>query len=317
MKKVKKVVSDPADDWIMPLGFGGIMLISVGVFLAYVVARDESGNESVALFIVGNLMILMTLIIGFVYVRGAPEVMVNEREVVLRRFFWTRKIPKKHIELIHDDQKSYFRFLIYWSYTESTIIELKTGEKIIMYDFLYDGFGRVKKALKALVNEEWVIDSPKQKIKAVNRHEILLEKFSSLKGRIISFNIAFLIGMNLFMISKSFIDKVDLTIDRVFILIALNAFFFWLFGSWSFYVSYSDDFLLIKNRLWFWYRKYYRVKDIDKIIHQSGIHREPASIMFKLKNGITTSRFPMDTYRNRDWERLYSIIDELGIPRRD
>ncbi|WP_462247976.1 hypothetical protein [Ekhidna sp.] len=313
MSKVKKVVSDPADNWIIPLGVGGGMLIAVGAFLAYIVAKDETGQTSILMFILGNVMILSSLIIVFMYVKSAPEVMVNENEVVLRRLFWVHKIPRSKIKNVHVEQKSLFRFLFNWSYTESTIIELKNGNEIVLYDFLYEGFGRTKKALKFLLIDSWPATQPKPTIQPIGKHEGLGDNFISVKGRPIGFNLIMLVGFNMLFLYDYIVENDNVDLAGILIHLVGNIFFIWLFGSRSFFLVFDERIIQIRNRYWFWIKKSYRVGDIEKVVYQDLIHREPPSILFKLKNGKITSRFPMETFKNKDWEFFFSKLEQLGI----
>jgi hypothetical protein len=233
-------------------------------------------------------------------------------DIVVKYLFKRIVIKTDQVQTIHLSQKSDYQFLFIGMQMDSTIIELKNDKKLIFWDFMYEDFGRVKRALDLSIKPDKLerlnaLRREKAKVTPINREDLSTENFVALKGNgIFNFYGILLVGM---------LGVFIMGIDRENYLRSIFGYIFIVFGV-GFHLNYfriSENYFQVKNHVWFWKTFTYRLDDILEIIHEHPM-RSPESIRIRLKNFHTSGLQQAGSFTEKHWIDLKERLDKLNIP---
>jgi hypothetical protein len=307
-----KVSSNPNIVQILVVfGAGGIVFVSLGTFIIFIVAPEYALNKQIGLTLIGLGFYTFSLFASIGYFKAAPSITVTLDEVSIKYINKTKTIKTEEIKTIRLSQKSYYRFLFFSVPMESTIIELKNGDSIVFWDFLYEQFGGVKNALNLSIQPDKheklnEIRKSKRKIENVSSESLRSENFISLKGNgLLNFYGLVLVGMFGFLLynlnNENYVRAII-----IYPLIVLGS------GFHLHYYRISDNYFQIKNHIWFWKTLTYKLEDIIEIIHEHPTNT-PESIRVRLKNYYTTSLQPAGSYKDKHWKELKAELEKKNI----
>ena len=85
------------------------------------------------------------------------------------------------------------------------------------------------------------------------------------------------------------------------------------FGSNSYYFCISGSYLEIRNHVFPWYCKIYRLEDIETVEFRTGSFRRPDALRLKRKAGSWSGGFHAGSLRNKNWKALEKALRRRGI----
>ena len=294
------------------LGAGGLFFILLGTFIAFTVAPDYPLDKQLGLTAVGLGLYVFAIASSISYFKSTPEVVVTLEEVRIKHIYKSETINTDEISEVLLNQKSPYKFLFVRMQIESTIVVLKDGSSRIFWDFFYDEFSRVKNALNLSIdpNKYQKIEELQTKKKAISKpidkKELATESFIDFKGnRMFNFH-----GLLLAAMASIFLYR--MTEENMIRGIVIFTILLGVFGYHLHYFRLSDKYLQVRNFIWFWKSKTFRIEDIHEIIHEhpSGT---PESLRIRLKNFQTSSIQPAGSYRRKHWIELFKHLKRLNV----
>jgi hypothetical protein len=103
--------------------------------------------------------------------------------------------------------------------------------------------------------------------------------------------------------------------DKIAVFFIVNGMFYGLMGYQSNYFLMSDNYLQVRNYLWFWKKTTYRLTDINEVILEiPGKLSESAIIVLK---NYSTSLNPAGSLKDRHWIEFMEDLKKKGIKVRD
>jgi hypothetical protein len=201
-RSIMKVTSNPNVGQILVILLaGGLLFFLMGTFLIFIVAPDYPLTKQLGVSLVGGMFYIVAFLGSVNYFKSAPEITVTLDDIVVKYLFKRIVIKTDQVQTIHLSQKSDYQFLFIGMQMDSTIIELKNDKKLIFWDFMYEDFGRVKRALDLSIKPDKLerlnaLRREKAKVTPINREDLSTENFVALKGNgIFNFYGILLVGM--------------------------------------------------------------------------------------------------------------------------
>lgn len=294
------------------LVIGGLFFLLLGTFMIFMVAPEYPLPKQLGLVVLGLGSYTFAIGSAVNYFRSTPELTVTLDDICIKYIHKSVMIKTNDISEIHLNQKSEYKFLFFGMPMESTIIKLKNGTSFIFWDFLYDRFGRIKNAINLSIdpNKNQKLEELKKKkgsiIKPIDNRELTSEHFKSIKGNGI-FNfyglvLSVMLGAILYNMNEENMIR-GIVIYLLFV------------GLSEYHLHYfrvSENYFQIRNFIWFWKSKTFRLQDIQEIIHEHPT-KTPESIRVRLKNFHTTHLQPAGSYTEKHWLQLIDKLEELNV----
>lgn len=308
-----KVTSEPNVVQIFViLVAGGLFFILLGTFMIFMVAPDYPLNKQLGLTATGLGLYAFAIAAAINYFKSTPEVIVTLDELRIKHIYKSETIKSDDISEVLLNQKSAYKFLFVRMPMESTIVNLKDGSSRIFWDFYYDGFGRIKNALNLSIDPnkhqklEELRKKSKEIVKPIDKRELATENFIDFKGnRLFNFYglvLSVFLGYMLFNMNEE-------NMIRGFVVFAILV---GLSGYHLHYYRLSDNYFQVRNFIWFWKSKTFRIGDIQEIIHEHP-HNTPESLRIRLKNFHTSNLQPAGSYRGKHWKELFKHLRRLNV----
>jgi hypothetical protein len=297
-----------------------ILLALVGTSVTFYIAPQYDVTRRISLTLLGLASYLFSTLAIRHYLKEVPKIIISTTGITIKSLFTDLKVPLTDIDEVRLRQKMPLRFVFVSRPMESTIIVSKKHGEIIIWDDYYQNKNTlkfvVKKLGEELKNADFNLDDlteiqprPKVRLDKLNSNDIRLETFKEYKGNIfLNFNSVVFFGFMIFTLLKFKL----LTIG-VFLIV--NGLFYGLIGYQSNYFLMSDNYLQVRNYLWFWKKATYRLTDIDEVILEiPGKLSESARIVLK---NYSTSLNPAGSLKNKNWIELMQDLEKKGIKVRD
>lgn len=291
---------------------GGLFFILLGTFIIFMVAPAYPLNKQLGLTVIGLGFFAFAIAAAVNYFKSTPEVSVTLDELRIKHIYKSEIIKSDDISDVLLNQKSTYKFLFVRMPMESTIVNLKDGSSRIFWDFYYDGFGSIKNALNLSIDPnkhqklEELRTKSKEIVKPIDKRELLTENFINFKGsRIFNFYglvLSVFLGFMLYNMNEE-------NMIRGIVVFTL------LLGASGYHLHYfrlSDNYFQVRNFIWFWKSKTYRIEDIQEIIHEHP-HKTPESLRIRLKNFHTSKLQPAGSYREKHWKELFKHLQRLNV----
>ncbi len=96
-----------------------------------------------------------------------------------------------------------------------------------------------------------------------------------------------------------------------YVFLTLSVLFTFSIGFCTFYLSYNDEYLVIKNSIYFWYNKRIKFSDILGVYYQSG-YRAPLRIFITLKD-FSKQSFIVESVGSNNIEKINQVFLHHGI----
>jgi hypothetical protein len=273
---------------------------------------NKSGTNNIAGMWIGLLFLTMCVFLFYTITKWAGIIRVYDEMITVNGILKRRKITKEEIRSIDFFAVKNLGSISGNSTTITTVIELTTGERIVLADFLYRNMCEIKQALNEQFKEKIKPFGPINKNRSnaalITTDEVFAgNQFTSING-------IFLYGTAAGIVILGIAGKhIDASVFVPFIVI--ESMFYFGFGYQMYYFIISNDQLIIKNHFWFWYKRTYELDDIIEMNFEQPYRRSKAL-------RITTKDFKTNLYsagslRKRNWLALKETAITLDMPYRD
>jgi hypothetical protein len=297
---------------IMILVVSGLLFILLGTFIIFMIAPDYPLSNQLVLTATGLGLYTFAFAAAVNYFKSTPKVIVTLDELQIKHLWKSETIMTDKISEVLLNQKSLYKFLFISMPMESTIVNLKDGTSRTFWDFYYDRFGRIKNALNLSIDPnkhqklEELRSKSKEIVKPIDKRELAIENFIDFKGnKMFNFYGVFLSVMAGILLNT-------MTEENVIQGIVIFTFLLAVSGYHLHYFRLSDKYFQVRNFIWFWKSKTYRIEDIQEIIHEQP-HNTPESLRIRLKNFHTSNLNPAGSYRGKHWKELFKHLHRLNI----
>ncbi|MGV4460279.1 hypothetical protein ACQ1Q5_01960 [Ornithobacterium rhinotracheale] len=197
---------------------------------------------------------------------------------------------------------------------EVTEIVFDDGKKLILPYYFYQNLKDLNLLLYQVVQRDEHYNPIE--IKPMLKRETFNEKRTEYKGNhLFNFNNAlmlFILGISTLLFPKTLFPLSIILILPIFFIV----FFYGINGQQSYYLVFSQQYLIIKNLYFPWYFKAYRIQDIHEIIFERGA---PNNVNNQI--GIVLKDFSYThfyTYYNRkSFEKIRTELAQRNIALRD
>jgi hypothetical protein len=238
----------------------------------------------------------------YFYFNNSPSIKINSSSINLNKLGKLETVEFSDVETVELKQKSSISFLGRSYLAESTILKLKSGQQLIIWDDFYRNIDDLKRRLndiKSTLNPNRVTQKPPIQESVIPSNEI----FKCIKGRLLT-NFEFLtflaIGIMMFFVIFMVPNAPTLFLLGVVVVI------FFLIANQLHYFKISDVHFEVKNHIYWWSTTTVSIKDIQEI-SSFGIGIKV------MKNDFSSNTFKAVTLRAKHFEELKIIFVKLGI----
>jgi len=318
----KKIVESHRDagQAILIIGTAVIFFGLLGTFITFYIAPQYELTKRIFLTLLGLGTYLFSILSLRHYLKEAPKIVISTSRITAKSLFFNREIPLSDIEDVGLRQKSPLQFVFMSVPMESTIIRSKAHGEIIIWDQYYENINKLKFTIEKIADkvkngdlnfDELTNVKPRPKVilDKLNPSDVRTERFKEYKGNIfLNFNSLVFFGFLIFTLVKFDLEKIE-----VFFIV--NGMFYGLMGYQSNFFLMSDNYLQVRNYLWFWKKTTYRLSDINEVILEiPGKLSESARIVLK---NYSTSLNPAGSLKNKHWIEFMNDLEKKGIKVRD
>ena len=301
------------------LFFGVIFFAIIGVFLIKFQIDNPDNPKRLFGLIAGFGIIGFSLFALTYFLRIFPTVTITTEKIVLRSPFRRQEIKFKDIQSIGLMRKSPMTFLFITMPVESTSIMTKDFKEVIIWDDFYQNIHRVKyilekikEQIKAKQNDFTSLVSILKEKKSTNKiYDNRFEQHLEFKGIwVINYRGLMCWGMIGFFIIMIGI-KGNPNTGSIYFLSGISTFWYFVFGYQFFYYKLSDSYLTIKNHLWPWVNRNYKLTDIKEVIFEA-----PGKLPNSIKVRTTDYRirlYPGASLREKTFKEFEKELTRRGI----
>jgi hypothetical protein len=264
----------------------------------------------------GSILCFGTFGILYLLFRKFTVITIEKDKICLRNLFFRKLMPRNEIRSI--DLLGRKTLFAANNPGEVLKIDMNDGESY----FLFDGFYRNMPELKRVL-QDWYGDIvspkpvPKQKnkiLQSVPTHvEIAaMQKFSgnyltSINGILFYGICTGLVWMDFTIMTSNIFVYWNILLIVMPILMCYFA-----FGAQLYYFRMSDEFLVIENHLFFWYKRICRLEDIRGAVLESPYKRS-YTLRIRMVD-FTSKTYAAGSLRTADWRALAQKWKHLSIP---
>jgi hypothetical protein len=295
----------------MTFGLAGILI------LAGSRALSKSDNASFLLLVFGLVFLAMTVLIVRHYAK-----ILNTIEVALDGIEITGLINRKciswnEVQAFNLTGKEPERFMFTSLPMEAITILNKNGTKEIAFGKYYSNFDRLRTAfhfinLKIEKNEKITSDC----FIEVAREKPLISNLTDLRkfggNHLLTFNGLIAYGSIVFALWLIMFANNNMPILAGLIVLSILLLFGpGLYGYQLHYFKLNEEFLVVRNHLWFWQNDAYMIKDIREIVFEEP-HKMSTSLRV-ITNNYESKLYPAGSIRQKSWRKLSEEISAYGV----
>ena len=282
------------------LFIGGLLVMLLGACSVVSYFIRSYYNQSISSLSLGGFILLL---IGFAMIMGflvtVPRIKIGNKQLTITKeltenIFYAFEIESIDLLMIRGDEIG-------------CLILLTTGKEFFLADKYYKNAFQIK--------EEFAKQFSKHIISSINTPEaetlsniVLPQKFSGYQ--LSSFNgflFYFLITVSCLVFFK---EEMNLTIISA--VMTLQIFFYLLIGFQMNYFILHEDKLVIRNQLWFWYKKEYSLSNTLVVSFQI-FGKDTKALTITTKRNVQKT-FPASSLSKRTWLSLFDCFKKLGVP---
>ena len=229
---------------------------------------------------------------------------INEKEVIIKKVFSKKVIRIENIKnIVLSEINDSYEILV-----DRTRIQLKNDEIINLYSFKYQDFFKLKIILN-FINES--IKNENIKLEKMNLDSILPHKksfkinsYNKTKtfnfSHVLSFTGIFFYGL-VSISFYSFFSRETLNIYITLQIPVIITFLILLFSNDMNYFTISDNYLIVKNSIRFWEKKYFDLNEIESINIHRHFRQSGKTVVIKTKL-FENRTYSSDNLLNKHWE---------------
>lgn len=278
------------------------------VFIGKLFLESYISNEGYPLKIITAFIVLwgIALYVAIFYF-NIPTIEINNNTITFKTLFSKEQYPVQAITNIQLTGKFPIKFFFMPHYFEGMKLEFSDGAEKYLFDTYYRDLWKIKKYLHKLFNEH-ELQSP------VYNYFVRSE---TIKGNLLSLDGISIIWIFVAAVYLFLIYVYDLASGRTFNFISFLVVFLFLgmatsFGRFLNYVIFEQDRMIIRNYLFFWYKKIFAFKDIREVVFRDEYFRLPDGLRI-ITNEFQAHYYPFGIFNNNHWERLHNKLQEANI----
>jgi len=254
----------------------------------------------------GLIPLFLFLLAGFIYamfrfIIFAPSIELNRDFIKLNfsTYYW------KDLEKIELTGKRNFIFLMS---REGTLIKFKNQKQRIFLDSMYANNAQIKNFIQCVVINQ---SSYVTEVTPPQANEIVNEKFVQyVRCQLLNYRGIMLWGIVGLIIYGLIINshKPGLLLFLLILGVLFTSGISW----YLYYFKVSENYFVIKNPNFFWWRRIYRLSDIKEIVIEQK-DKMPMCLRV-IQKDFDSELFPASTLWGKDWRQLKAALQEKNIP---
>lgn len=290
---------------ILAFTFFSVFLFGILSFHMFNRFTEESKIKfDIPIFLIFCLFIFLLVTTTLFTLNFFSNIEVNQKEIIIKKLFSKKVIQIENIKnVILSEIKNSYEILV-----DSTRIQLKNDEIINLYSFKYQDFFKLKIILN-FIDES--IKSESIKIVKLNLDSILPQKKAfkiNSDNKTKTFNFSHILSVTgiifyglVVIILYPFFPIETLNIYTTLQTIVLITFLILLFSNEMNYFIISDNYLIIKNSIRFWEKKYFDINEIESINIHRHFRQSGKTVVIKTKL-FENRTYSSDNLLNKHWE---------------
>lgn len=290
---------------VLVFSFFSVFLFGILSFHMFNRFIEESRTKfDIPTFLVLSFFILLLITTTLFSINFFSIIEVNEKEVIIKKAFSKKVIRIDNIKnIILSEINDSYGILV-----DRTRIQLTNNEIINLYSFKYQDFFKLKIFLN-FINE--TIKSENLKIVKLNLDSILPQKKTfkiNSDDKTKTFNFSHVLSPTgiifyifILMIPYSFFSGESLNIYTTLQIPVLITFLILLFSNDMNYFTITDNYLIVKNSIRFWEKKYFELEEIESINIHRHFRQFGKSVVIKTKK-FENRTYSSDNLLSKHWE---------------
>jgi len=280
---------------------GLLSLITILIFKV----EYQKPNAPFKLFflpVIGFSVFMMGVKVLIDYLRATPDIEMQDGKLIVRRLRTKAEFLLEDITSI--EFSGVFDTEIPFASRDKTALRIQCGEKQWLF---FDDFYSNLWQLKMYLGKKWGTGDAYEVMPPL-RSEYQLESFQNHKGyQLFNLNGLLLWGLSSFFLYIYLSHKSGIVPAVLFFV-----FFFFLVSRLLYFFQTSENFLVVKNHNFFWFRNIYRLSDIRQVIIEQG-SKKPYTLRIVTKD-FKQSEYAASTLRKKHWNELAVVLRSKGIP---
>ena len=310
---------NPWNSFFVPLFFTVFLtLIGIGIgYLSYLELLNGKVDSIFKTPIYGSFILIGTsLILNIQYLQQLKSISITEKGILFKTLFSSKFHPWNTIQSI----KILDRNKVMGLDRESTSLKLKSGPQLVIPEIFYRNIGTIRKAL-LVISAALPTDQPVPFPIALKTHPTKqwtpepsqLTNMPRYSGNYsLTFNGIVLYGIGI-LLAMILINRGTSQNFTLMFLAALLFFvlFYSFIGHQAYYFYLDNKFLVVKNHLWPWVSKSYKINDIQEVVLESPYRMEKA-LRIVSKN-FESTLYSAGSLKKKTWDSLERKLGELNI----
>jgi len=282
-----------------------------GMLSFHMFCRVNEKFETVT-FLILCLFLILLVSTSLFAMSFFSNIIINENEININKLLSKRTLKFKDIKSTTISEIVELNGAL----VDRTQINLINGDIVNLYSFKYKNFYHLKIILNH-INELSNVENFKIKKLNFNTKESKRKDCKIDKGKTYNFShILSFSGLALyslvFIISYNLLKSENIKINDIVQSIFLISIFFLIFSYNTNYFVITKDFLIIKNSLRFWEKKYFELEQIESVNLEKYYRQISKTIIIKTKNFESIS-ISSDNLLSRDWNLLKNELKRNEI----
>ena len=290
---------------ILVFTFFSVFLFGILSFHMFNRFIEESKIKfDIPIFLIFCLFIVLLVTTTLFTLNFFSNIEVNQKEIIIKKLFSKKVIQIENIKnIILSEINNSYEILL-----DSTRIQLKNDEIINLYSFKYQDFFKLKIILNFI---EETIKNENIKIVKLNLDSILPQKKAfkiNSDNKTKTFNFSHILSVTgiifyglVGVILYHFFPTETLNIYTILQILVIITFLILLFSNDMSYFIITDNYLIVKNSIRFWNKKYFELEEIESINIHRHFRQFGKTVVIKTKQ-FENRTYSSDNLLNKHWE---------------
>ena len=255
-------------------------------------------------FLVLSFFIILLFSTSLFVLNFFSNIEINEDEIIIRKVFSKKHIKITNIKnIVISEINDSYEILV-----DRTRIQLTNDEFINLYSFKYQDFFKLKIILNFI---EETIKNENIKIVKLNLDSILPQKKAfkiNSDNKTKTFNFSHILSVTgiifyglVGVILYHFFPTETLNIYTILQILVIITFLILLFSNDMNYFIITDNYLIVKNSIRFWEKKYFDLNEIESINIHRHFRQSGKTVVIKTKL-FENRTYSSDNLLNKHWE---------------
>ncbi len=289
--------------------FISLLLFGIGSLILFtginILQKGQPATKDYFMSLFGLAFYLLAFFTVYAYWKNTPHVIIDNYTIKIG----DRTIDIKNIKDVALTGKMPFRFILNYP-MEGTALLLADDTEIFLFDDMYANSSEIKLFLQQVVLN-------KQEYKPaltsnISKDSIYIENEETFKGnQFTSFRGLSLWGLIGFLTFTLFDSWEHPPMLQLVTLIVFGIFWFVLHGWLMHYFGLTTDYLIVRNHIFIWKMKIYRLSDIKEVVYET--QGKQPNCMRIITKDFRNKLYPAGTLRNKTWLYLKMKLEAKGV----